>query len=47
VFVALVIQHVMNMHRILLSYVACPAPPFFPHYLTNDTFFERKKKKGY
>jgi len=40
-FVALRIQHAMRMHRIIMR----PAPHYtvFPHYLTNGTFFFRKK----
>jgi hypothetical protein len=30
VFVALVTQHVENMHHIILSYVACLSLPYFP-----------------
>ena len=33
--VALVIQHAMGMHHIILSSVACLALLSFPHYLIN------------
>ena len=29
----------------ILSSMACPAPQYFPHYLTKGTIFEKKKKK--
>jgi hypothetical protein len=43
---ALVIQHAMRMRRIILSSVACPAVPHFPHYLIKGTIFEEKKSYG-
>ena len=40
VSVALIIQHTKGMRRIVWSFVACLALPFFfPHYLINDTIF--------
>ena len=41
-FVALVIQRVKRMRRIVLSYVACPAVRIFPHCLINGTIFGEK-----
>jgi hypothetical protein len=40
VFVALVIQHAK---RIILSFVDCPAVPYFSYYLVNDTIFGGKR----
>ena len=42
VSVALVIQHAMRMHRVILSSVACLGLPYFPKYLINKTIFEKK-----
>jgi hypothetical protein len=39
VSVALVIQHVRRMRRIILLSVSCLALPVFPHYFTNGTIF--------
>ena len=39
VFVFSGVQHAKSMRRIVLSPVACPAVPVFPHYLTNGTIF--------
>jgi hypothetical protein len=35
-------QHAKRMRRIILSSVACPALPYFPHYNTNGTIFGKK-----
>ena len=40
--VALVIQHAMRMHHILLSVVACLSVPYFPHYPINGTIFRKE-----
>jgi hypothetical protein len=42
VFVALVIQHVVRMRRIILSSVACPTARF-TDYLINSTIAGEKK----
>jgi hypothetical protein len=43
--VALVTQHAKCMRRIILSYVACLAEPYFSIllYITNGTIFEKKR----
>jgi hypothetical protein len=33
------------MRRITPSFVACPVLQHIPHYLTNGTVFDKKKKK--
>ena len=38
----LVIQPAKRMRCIRLSYVACLATPYFPHYLINDTMLGNK-----
>jgi len=45
VSVALVIQHAMRMHRIILSTVACLGLPYFRKYLINKTIFGKKLLK--
>jgi hypothetical protein len=42
VFVALGIQHVMHMHHIILSYVACPAVQYFSTLSHEFTIFRKK-----
>jgi hypothetical protein len=39
VFVALGIKHAM--HITILSFVACPAVQYFPHYLISDKISEK------
>jgi hypothetical protein len=39
VFVALIIQHVVRMRRIVLSSVACPAQPYFSTLYHNGSDF--------
>ena len=39
---ALFIRHVMRMHHIILSSVACPLYHIFPYYLQSGTVFEKK-----
>jgi len=36
-------QHVMRMRGIILSSVTCPLYHIFPHYLLNDTIFDKKE----
>jgi hypothetical protein len=43
VFVALGIQPVMRMRRIILPFVASRLYKIFPYYLINDTIFREKK----
>ena len=43
VFVALVIQYAMRMHRIVLSSMACLSAITVPHYLINGRIFRKKK----
>ena len=34
----------LRVRRIILPYVACPAPQYsFPHFLINDTIFGKEK----
>ena len=40
--VALFIEHVMLMRRIILSSVRCLVRSYFPHYPINDRIFEIK-----
>jgi hypothetical protein len=42
VSVALVIQHGICLHRIMLSSVACPLYNMFPYFLINSKIFEKK-----
>ena len=42
-FVALFIQHAMCMCHIILSFVACSALRYFPHYLIKGTILFLKK----
>ena len=42
--VALFIHHATRMRHILTSFLALQAVPFFRHYLTNGTIFEKEKK---
>jgi hypothetical protein len=44
VFVALDIHHAMRMRRIMLSYVSCPALPYFPPLSQKGTIFEKVAK---
>jgi len=43
VFVALVIQHAERMRRILLSFIACLALPYFFHIIPLTAWFPKKK----
>jgi len=43
-FVALDNQHAMRMRRVMLSYVACPAQPYFSHIISQTgTIFGEKR----
>jgi len=43
VFIALVIQHVKDMHHTIMPSVACLILNIFPHYLTNSMVVRGKK----
>ena len=43
VSLAFLIQDAKHIGRVTLSTVDCPALRYFPHYLINGTFFEKKK----
>jgi hypothetical protein len=42
VSVASVMWHANRVHHIIYSSVACPAVPYFPHYLISGKIFGQK-----